>query len=169
MTGTVYWITGLPGSGKTTIARELCQQLRALSRTVVFLDGDILRDIFGGDLGYDLVSRKKSAGRNSRICKTLADQGVDVICATVSLFHSTHDWNRSNIANYREIYLKVSPDVLRKRDQKGLYSGAEQGVAQHVIGVNLPYEEPLKPDLILENNGTETAQTISQKIIERFL
>lgn len=168
MTGTVFWITGLPGSGKTTIAEELCKRLREQNRIIIFLDGDILREIFGNDLGYDLTSRKKSADRNSRICKTLSSQGVDVVCATVSLFHTTQQWNRSNIPNYKEIYLKVSPETLNRRDKKNLYSQAAQGLVQNVIGVDLPFEEPQTPDLVIDNNGDFTPADLSQQILSRL-
>ena len=90
--GTVYWFTGFSGAGKSTLATLFCDRLRGTGRTVVLLDGDRLRDVFGGDLGHSIEDRRRSAMRNSRLCQLLADQGLDVVCATISLFHDCHDW-----------------------------------------------------------------------------
>src|ERR1700683_1573893 len=81
-TGNVYWITGLSGAGKTTIGRELWRRLRAASRSVIFLDGDVTREVIAEDLGHSTTHRRRSAMRNARLCKLLSDQGTDVVCAT---------------------------------------------------------------------------------------
>src|SRR5580658_2984713 len=81
--GRVFWITGLSGAGKTTLGRELWRRLRAAGRPVVFLDGDALRSAIAEDLGHDARDRRRSAMRNARLCRLLADQGSDVVCATI--------------------------------------------------------------------------------------
>jgi len=163
--GTVYWITGLSGSGKTTIGTLLCERLKAKGRPVVLLDGDALREAFGNDLGYSQEDRRKSAMRNSRLCRLLADQGIDVVCATISMFHACRDWNRSHIASYREIYLRVSLDTLIARNQKGLYSVAMNGGNQEVAGMTMAIEEPREPHLVVDNEGGLTPE----KIVDRIL
>ncbi|HJB99256.1 MAG TPA: adenylyl-sulfate kinase [Candidatus Flavonifractor merdavium] len=145
----MLWLTGLSGAGKTTIGTLLYQALRERKDNVVFLDGDQLRQVFGDDLGYAPDQRLKSAMRNARLCKLLAEQGLDVICCTISMFDSVRDWNRTNIPGYVEVYLKVSLETLRKRDQKGLYTRGDGAVA----GIDFSVEEPKQPDLVLENNG----------------
>ena len=85
--GAVYWITGLAGVGKSTLAKHLYETLKLLKPNVVLLDGDNIREVFDHDLGYSSEERLKSARRNSRLSKLLSDQGIDVICATISLFH----------------------------------------------------------------------------------
>src|ERR1035437_4334164 len=105
--GVVYWFTGLSSAGKTTIASLFHQRLRKLYYNVVFLDGDILREVFGQDLGHTAEDRKKSALRNARLCKMLSYQGFHVVCATISLFEESFEFNRKEIPNYREIYLRV--------------------------------------------------------------
>jgi cytidine diphosphoramidate kinase len=125
--GRVFWITGLSGAGKTTLGRELSSRLRAAGRPVTFLDGDALRSAIAEDLGHSAEDRRRSAMRNARLCRLLAEQGVDVVCATISLFHEVQRWNRENIPGYREIYLRVPIDELRRRDSKGIYAGAQRG------------------------------------------
>lgn len=163
--GTVYWITGLSGAGKTTIGKLIYQQLSAVRMNVVFLDGDILREVFGDDLGHSSEDRIKSAMRNARLCKMLADQGIDVICATISMFNSCREWNRNNIENYKEIYLRVPMPVLIQRDQKQLYSRALKGEVDHVMGIDIRVEEPDNPDMVIDNDGRSTPMEIAQKIL----
>lgn len=156
--GTVYWFTGLSGSGKTTLAKLFWQSRKQSQRPILFLDGDDLRVVFGNDLGHSTEDRKKSAMRNARLCKLIADQGMDVVCATISLFHDCHEWNRKNIANYVEIYVKVPMRVLMERDTKGIYRQAIGGNHPHVVGLDIPSEEPRNPDYVLENDGRRSAQ-----------
>jgi len=150
----VYWLTGLSGAGKTTIGRLWYERLKASGESVVLLDGDELRQVFGDDLGYSEEDRRKSAMRNARLCALLAKQGITVVCCTISMFDSVRAWNRANIPGYFEVYIKASMDTLRGRDQKGLYSRRETDVA----GIHFQVEEPKAPDLILENNGKKTPE-----------
>jgi adenylylsulfate kinase len=152
-TGTVYWLTGLSGAGKTTLGVRLCERLRAEGRTVVFLDGDRLREVFGSDLGHSAADRRQSAMRNARLCRLLSEQGIDIVCSTISLVHACQRWNRSNLPKYCEIYLRAPLDVLRRRDSGGLYSAAARGEVANVVGVDLPMEAPEHPDVILDNDG----------------
>jgi len=150
----VYWITGLSGAGKTTIGRLWYKELKSQGIPAVFLDGDELRQVFGDDLGFTEVDRRKSAMRNARLCALLAKQGLTVVCCTISMFDSVRDWNRENIPGYFEVYVKVTMDTLRRRDQKGLYSKAEKDVA----GIHFQVEEPKNPDLMLENDGRKAPE-----------
>lgn len=164
--GTVYWITGLSGAGKTTIGKLLYEKIRAEHPNTVFLDGDTLRKVFGDDLGYSREERRKCAMRYSRLCAMLQEQGMNVICCTISMFDSVREWNRENIYDYWEIYVKVSMETLQKRDQKGLYSGARQEKAKEVVGVNMEIEEPKYPDLILHNDGGKRPQEQAEEILQ---
>jgi adenylylsulfate kinase-like enzyme/phosphohistidine swiveling domain-containing protein len=151
--GRVYWITGLSGAGKTTLGRELWHRLRAAGRSVIFLDGDVLREVIAEDLGHNLANRRKSAMRNARLCRMLSSQGADVVCPTISMFHEVQRWNRENIANYREIYLRVPMDELQRRDAKGIYAAARRGDLSDVVGLDVAAELPEAPDLTLDNFG----------------
>jgi adenylylsulfate kinase-like enzyme/phosphohistidine swiveling domain-containing protein len=164
--GRVFWITGLSGAGKTTVGRELWSRLRAAARPVTFLDGDALRAVMAEDLGHSARDRRRSAMRNARLCRLLAGQGADVVCATISLFHEVQRWNREHIPGYREIYLRVPIDELRRRDCKGIYARAQRGDAGDVVGIDVPAETPEAPDLVLDNYGALDVPTAVDRILE---
>ena len=145
--GRVFWITVLSGAGKTTIGYLLYTKLKAQKNPIVFLDGDELRKVFGNDLGYSKEDRLKSAFRNSRLCKLLYDQEIDVICCTISMFDAIREWNRENIKNYFEIYLDVSLETLK--DRKNIYRENNNDI----VGINVLAEIPKNPDIVLDNNG----------------
>src|SRR5215472_5533404 len=150
---TVFWITGMSGTGKTTIGRELWLRLRASGRAAVFLDGDTLREVVSDDLGHTAEHRRLSAMRNGRLCQMLATQGLDVVCATISLFHGVQRWNRTNIPGYREIYLRVPLAELERRDPKGIYARAGRGELTDVVGVDVVAEAPEMPDLVPDSHA----------------
>lgn len=163
---TVYWITGLSGAGKTTIGKILYEKIKAICPNTVFLDGDTMRKVFGDDLGYTKEDRIKCAMRYSRLCAMLSEQELNVICCTISMFDCVRDWNRENIKNYKEIYVKVSMETLVRRDQKGLYSGTTAEKAKEVAGVHVEVEEPKNPDLVLQNDGDKTPEELAEDILK---
>ena len=151
--GRVIWITGLSGAGKSTIARAAVKQLRAQGEQPVLIDGDEIRDaIRDPHTGHDPASRLVNAYRICRLARLLADQEHTVIVATMSIYHEIHSWNRHNYPNYFEVWVEVSLDALQSRDARGLYSRAKNGEKSNVPGLDLDYELPLNPDLILTNN-----------------
>ena len=148
----VYWITGLSGAGKTTIGRLWYDELIKSCKPSVILDGDELRRAINDDLGYSQEDRRKGAMRNARLCALLSKQNINVVCCTISMFDEVREWNRENIPNYFEVYIKVTMDTLRQRDQKGLYSSGNNEIA----GIGVCTELPKNPDLILYNDGEKT-------------
>ena len=98
-------------------------------------------------MGYSKEDRLKSATRNSRLCKLLSDQGIDVICCTISMFDTIREWNRQNIKNYFEIYLDVSLETLKNRKKIYIENNND------VVGINVLGEIPKNPDIVLDNNG----------------
>lgn len=163
MAGIVYWITGLSGAGKTTVGKILYDSIKATRDNVVLLDGDALRSAIAADLGYTQDDRHESAIRNSRLCKLLANQGVDVICCTICMFEDIRQWNRENNEKYIEVYLKVPMDVLRQRNQKNLYEEA----SDELVGLGVRMEEPQHPDIVIVNDGSISPQMIADKIMKK--
>lgn len=165
--GTVYWVTGLSGAGKTTIGTVLFERLRSRNSSVVRLDGDNLRQVFKSQ-DYSFEGRKNLGYQYSALCKMLAHQGIDVIICTIAMYDELRQWNRDNIPNYKEIYLKVSIEELIRRDQKGMYSKALRNEMDNVMGINLDYEEPKHPDIIINNSGEKSPSEVVELIMKEF-
>lgn len=166
--GMVFWITGLPGAGKSTIGKLLYERLRQQTPAAVLLDGDALRDVLGVQGKFSSEERLQLSLKYGRLCKLLSDQGIDVVCATVSMSHACRKWNRAHISNYREIFIRVPLSLLVERDQKQLYSKAVKGEIKNVLGIDLPVEEPLNPDLIIDNIAIDSPEKASLQIYEAF-
>jgi len=160
----VYWITGFSGAGKTTIAKLFYKQVSLLKNNVALLDGDILREIMGGKDGYTAKDRLALAYRYAKLSKMLSDQNVDVIIATISMFDEVRKWNRDNIFNYVEIYIKTPIEVLIERDQKGIYSNN----VDNVMGFNVEADEPKSPDIVLLNDSSKSPNEIMNEMLEKI-
>ncbi len=166
--GRVIWITGLSGAGKSTIARSVIALLEEDGQRAILLDGDDVRAaVSDPHIGHDRSSRLSNAMRICRFAKLLAGQGFTVVVPTMSLFKEVHAWNRAHLPNYFEVFVKVNLETLRARDARGLYSRAERGEAEHVVGVHAKYDEPASPDLVLVNEDSEsTLSALSRRIVE---
>ena len=149
----VIWIIGMHGSGKTTIARALYEDLRRDRQNIIFLNGGDVRAIMGGDLGHSVEDRLISAGRVSRLCRYLSAEGMDVICAVQSPFHTTQEWNRANITDYFEVYLRASFETRLRRDRQNLYRQALHGSVRNVVGVDIEFVPPARSDLVIDNDA----------------
>lgn len=165
--GHLYWITGLSGAGKTTIGTKLYERIREKKDNVLFLDGDILREVYQST-DYTQEGRKKLAFQHTRLCRMLTDQGMDVVICLIAMYESCRRWNRENIVNYHEIYLKVDIEELIRRDQKQLYSRALRNEISDVLGINLEFEEPKAPDIVIQNNGQKTPDDIVEYLMKEL-
>src|SRR3989339_686461 len=103
----VIWIIGLSGTGKTTLASQVVERIRQLNGKVVLLDGDLIRTLFGNDVDHTIEGRRRNAERLSVLSKFLADQGIHVVAAVLSIFPEWRRWNRGKIPDYSEVYLKA--------------------------------------------------------------
>lgn len=149
----IIWINGLSGSGKSTLADAVVDKLKAAGRCAVLLDGDVVRQTFGNDLEYDLLSRKIANTRISRLCALLDRQGFDVVCPVIANFPEIKEWCRQELSSFFEVYVKADLQTLRKRDPKGLYSKYDSGELSNMVGLDIPFVEPTQADLIVENNN----------------
>ena len=159
----VYWITGLSGSGKTTIGTRLYYRIKKDNPQVVLLDGDVIREIFEPvEASFTAEGRRKRAFQYSSLCRMLAFQGITVICCTIAMYDDVRTWNRKNIPNYHEIFIDVDWDIVEKRDAKGLYSKNRN----NMVGVTPDTELPKDPDVVIKNTMDYRIDQYVDKIIE---
>lgn len=165
--GVTVWLTGLPSSGKSTIARILERQFRKWNLKVELLDGDVVRTHLSKGLGFSKEDRDINIKRIGFVCHLLTRNGVIALASAVSPYRETRDANRRLIGNFVEVYVKASAAACEKRDVKGLYQKARAGEISGFTGVNDPYEEPLKPEIICDTEK-ESAEQSAGKIIQRL-
>lgn len=172
-TGRVLWITGLSGAGKSSLAHEMVARLRTAGEEVVLLDGDELRDAFGAVAenaqNHGRGGRLALAMRYAHLCHLIATQGLTVVIATVSLFREVHAWNRVNLPNYFEVYLKVPMDELRRRDPKGIYRRFDNGELTHVAGLDLQIDEPVDADWVIEFVPEHPVAVLAEDLLNRLM
>lgn len=134
------------------------------------LDGDELREVFGAT-----AANAKNHGREGRLalalqyahlCRVIASQGHIVVIATISLFKEVHAWNRANLCDYFEVYLKVPLEELRRRDPKGIYRRFDAGKLSDVAGLDLPIDEPEAADWVVEFNPKRSAATLADELLK---
>lgn len=158
----LIWITGLSGAGKSSVSKILYQNIKRNLPNTIVIDGDMIRDITGNDLGHNLEDRIKNAYRIVKFCKYLYDQDMNVICSTMSLYKEIHEYIYTNFDNPLLVFLDVSMDELKRRNQKGLYSNSK-----NVTGIDLPYDEPTNTRYVLKlENNSDINKTV-EKILER--
>ena len=167
--GFVAWIEGLPCAGKTTLSRSVAEQLRAAGRKVEILDGDEVRHMFSPELGYSRKDREFHARRVSYVARMLARNGVAVLVAMITPYETSRQAARATVGDrFDEVWLRCPIDVCRRRDTKGLYRTSVAGGAVKVTGVDDPFEEPLKPDLIVDTS-TEPVDASTRRIVEHLV
>lgn len=167
--GALVWLTGLPGSGKSTIAHAVEERLYHLGLKAVVLDGDNVRHGLCSDLGFSVEDRNENVRRVGEVAKLFVELGFVVIVALVSPIRSARERVRHLIpeGDFIEVYCRCSLTVCRQRDPKGLYAQAESGTIPVFTGVSSPYEEPLDPALILDT-GDESLD-VSVNTLTEFL
>jgi len=162
----VIWITGLSGAGKTTLSNELEKKLRPSLRHLVTVDGDIVRDLFGGDLSHRVEDRIVQINRLQKLAKLLSTQGLVVIVAALYAHPDLLKWNRDNIDEYFEIYLDAPLPLVMERDAKGLYAAARSGEMQDVVGMDIPWNPPDAADITIDCSLGESPTAMAGRVIE---
>ena len=152
--GATLWLTGLSGSGKSTVASALEKRLVLAGRAAYRLDGDNLRTGLSGDLGFTRQNREENARRAAEVACLFADSGLVAIVALISPYAASREHARSLHARaglaFAEIYMGAPVDLCAARDPKGLYARASSGRIGSFTGVDDPYEVPEAPDLVIE-------------------
>ena len=163
----VVWLTGLPGSGKSTIANIVESKLLALGRQTMLLDGDNLRQGLNADLGFDAAGRSENVRRVGEVAKLMTDAGLITIVALVSPFQADRRRAAALLPEERflEIFVDTPIEICRRRDPKGLYEKADQGKVLNLTGRDQPYEPPEAPDLVLRTAAL-TAEHAADRVVE---
>lgn len=151
----VIWLTGVSGAGKTTLGNLLKIEFAKRKKPVEMLDGDIVREFFGNDLGYSRKERIFNIKRIVFCAKLLSDHGINVVVANIAPYYEIRDFIRKKIENYIQIYIKVSLENVKLRDPKGLYKAIVNGQSGPMIGVDDQYDVPRNPHLIIDTNIDE--------------
>ena len=166
----VVWIIGLSGAGKTTLANEVVAYVRHRQRNIILIDGDVIREVFGNDLGHTMEDRYTNAQRICRLGKLLDDQGIHVVCAILSLFPETREWNRKNLKNYYEVFIDTPMQDLVQRDSKGVYRRFISGEIRDVAGMDIEFPRPDNTDLTINNaNSIEVLLGFTNVIAEKII
>ena len=166
----VVWLTGLSGSGKSTIANTLELQLSALSLKTYTLDGDNIRRGLSHDLGFSDADRAENIRRVAEVAKLMADAGLIVIVAFISPFISERDFARNIIANdeFVEVYVDTPLEICEARDPKGLYRKARSGQIKNFTGIDSEYQQPKNPEIILKSVN-KTPEECAEQVLEYLL
>ena len=159
--GIVFWITGLSGSGKSTIGNLIKKGIDKNYGKTIIIHGDDIRDIYHLTK-YKRKDRLNLGISNSNLCKLISSQGVNVIFTTVGLFHRLYQYNRANIKNYIEIYIKSDIKNLLKKKKKHFYKKK----TKFVWGLDIKPEYPKKPDIILQNTFQTSVKKLSETLVK---
>ncbi|MFH0345606.1 adenylyl-sulfate kinase [Bacillus vallismortis] len=163
----ILWLTGLSGSGKSTIANAAARELFELGYQVIVLDGDNIRHGLNKDLGFSDEDRKENIRRIGEVAKLFVQQGTIVITAFISPFREDREQVRQLVeaGEFNEVYIKCDLDICEQRDPKGLYKKARNGEIPFFTGIDSPYEEPEAPELVLDS-GQHNREACKNQLIE---
>lgn len=165
--GATVWFTGLPSSGKSTIAHKVEKLLREKGHRVEVFDGDVIRKNLCSDLGFSKEDRDTNIKRIAFVCKLMTRNDVVAIAAAISPYRETRDYARKEIGkDFLEVYVRCPLSVCKDRDVKGLYKKALSGELKGFTGIDDPYEEPLNPELILHTDKESVEESVQRVMAE---
>ncbi|MGB3367102.1 MAG: adenylyl-sulfate kinase [Acidaminobacteraceae bacterium] len=169
--GILIWLTGLSGSGKSTVGSLLEERLHKNGKLTYLLDGDNIRHGVSSDLGFSGDDRRENIRRIKEIAKLFVDAGL----ITIGTFISPYEEDRESIRNlmgerFVEIYVKCDLATCENRDPKGLYQKARDGEIQNFTGIDAPYEEPKNPEVLIDTASLSVVEAVDKIIayIERY-
>jgi len=150
--GFTLWFTGLVCSGKSVLADALADDLKKRGMKVERLDGDIMRKSLTRDLGFSDEDRRRNIERVTFVAKLLTRNGVAVLASFISPFNDIREYSRNEIGTYILVYVKCPIEVCEQRDVKGMYAKARAGEIKQFTGIDSPFEEPDKADIIVDTS-----------------
>jgi len=162
----VLWFTGLSGSGKSTIATRVHQELVRRGVEVEYIDGDALREVFP-NTGFTRAEREEHLRRTGYLASRLAAHGVTVVASLVSPYRESREFIRGLCSNFAEIYVATPLEECERRDVKGLYARARRGEIRNFTGIDDPYEIPERPELTLDTRTLSVEQSVA-RVLEQF-
>jgi len=165
--GFTIWFTGLPCSGKSTLADLLKPELERRGRTVDVLDGDVVRTHLTKGLGFSKEDRDENIRRIGFVCKLISRHGGIAIAAAISPYREIRDEIRKTIDHFVEVYVDTPLEECIRRDVKGMYKKALAGEMKDFTGVSAPYEQPHKPELTI-HTSQETAAESAARILAKL-
>ena len=166
--GFTLWFTGLSGAGKSTLAAAVSRELRRHGIAVEVLDGDEVRQNLSQGLGFSREDRDTNIRRIGYVARLLTRNGVAVITAAISPYRAVRDEVRREVGAFVEVHVKASLDECIRRDAKGLYRRALAGEIPHFTGVSDLYEEPLRPELVVDTEREDVGDSAT-RVIERLV
>ena len=161
--GILFWITGLSGSGKTSISEKIKKDISKKYGSTICISGDDIREVFDYKK-YSKNSRLAIAIKYSNFCKFITDQNINIIFSTVSMFHKVRDRNKKNIKNYLEIYVKSDIKTLISKKKKKFYKGFHK----NIVGKNQKAEIPKNPNIVLENDFKIPINKLSKILLKKI-
>ena len=162
--GFTIWFTGMSGSGKSTLGATTGKALRGRGLAVEVLDSGRIRAQVNRSLGFSREEIEDNTLRLGYECRLLNRNGVIAIVSSVSPYREVRNRVREQVQDFVEVYCRCSMDVLMKRDTDKLFERAQRGEIKHVAGINAPYEEPLKPEVLLNTDQLSVEDSVSQLV-----
>ncbi|MCG3179252.1 MAG: putative adenylyl-sulfate kinase [Phycisphaerae bacterium] len=156
------WFTGLSGSGKSTLAGMLRDRLAGMGLRVEVLDSGKIRQQLNRDLGFTREQVEQNLRRIAYECKLLNRNGVIAIVSAISPYRDLRREIRADVAEFVEVYCRCSMEELLRRDDHSLFEKAQSGQIQNVAGINAPYEEPLRPEVLLNTDQQSAGESLNQ-------
>jgi adenylylsulfate kinase len=157
----VLWFTGLSGSGKSTIAARVQEELLRRGVAVEYIDGDALREVFP-NTGFTRADREEHLRRTGYMASRLAVHGVTVVASFVSPYRESRNFIRKLCPGFVEIFVSTPLEECERRDVKGLYARARRGEVRNFTGIDDPYEPPEHPELTLDTSVLSLEQCVTQ-------
>jgi len=161
--GILFWVTGFSGSGKTQISKKIHSRIKKSYGPTILLSGDDIRKIFKLK-GYTYKDRYEVVMKYCKLSKFITSQNINVIFAVVGMMNSVRNWNRKNIKNYVEIYIKSDLKKIIKKGKKRIY---HQNI-DNIIGLDIKAEYPKKPDIILHNNFKKDISNYATELVTKI-